>query len=80
MFLFSELRASIKNFENLNQIYQNRLFHCYNDNKPPIKHLLAMYKCNDIFQSLTIEYLHGGIPKNMKDMKPCDLIYKIMIN
>ena len=54
--------------------------YCYNDNKPPIKHLLAMYKCNDIFQSLTIEYLHGGIPKNMKDMKPCDLIDKIMIN
>ena len=24
---------SIKNFENLNQIYQNKLFHCYNDNK-----------------------------------------------
>ena len=24
---------SIKNFENLNQIYQNKLFHCYDDNK-----------------------------------------------
>ena len=24
---------SIKNFENLNQFYQNKLFHCYNDNK-----------------------------------------------
>ena len=24
---------SINNFENLNQIYQNKLFHCYNDNK-----------------------------------------------
>ena len=24
---------SIKNFENLNQFYQSKLFHCYNDNK-----------------------------------------------